>query len=54
MMHVGDVKGKIMDAAIKKHKPKVGLELGTYCGYSSVRAAMNMPKGSKLITIDKY
>ena len=30
----------------------VALELGTYCGYSTVRIRSHMPKGSILITLD--
>ena len=37
MMNVGDVKGKILDDAVNQTKPMKALELGTYCGYSSVR-----------------
>lgn len=38
MMHVGDVKGKILDELVKK-KGKVSnaLELGSYMGYSAIR-----------------
>eukprot|EP01084_Bolivina_argentea_P264124 447302_1 len=37
MMHIGPDKGKILDFAITNCKPKYILELGTYCGYSSIR-----------------
>jgi len=45
MMHIGDVKGKILQGALKKsfkvytiNSPErfVAVELGTYCGYSAV------------------
>ena len=36
MMNLGDDKGKIAKAAIAKFKPKTILELGTFCGYSSL------------------
>ena len=52
MMHIGDVKGKILDDAVKKHKPMKVLELGTYCGYSSVRIGRLMGEGSKLVSLD--
>ena len=52
MMNVGDVKGKIIDEALKETSPKVALELGTYCGYSSVRIGRLLEKGSKIISID--
>ncbi|TMW57724.1 hypothetical protein Poli38472_014327 [Pythium oligandrum] len=37
MMNVGDVKGSIVDAEIRKLQPKVMVEIGGYCGYSAVR-----------------
>jgi catechol O-methyltransferase len=36
-MFVGDDKGPIVEEAIRKWKPKISFELGTYCGYSAVR-----------------
>eukprot|EP01121_Diplochlamys_sp_Union-15-3_P017838 TRINITY_DN6365_c0_g2_i1.p1 TRINITY_DN6365_c0_g2~~TRINITY_DN6365_c0_g2_i1.p1 ORF type:complete len:183 (-),score=32.30 TRINITY_DN6365_c0_g2_i1:85-633(-) len=52
MMHVGDKKGKILDSVLLEYKPKVVLELGTYCGYSGTRIARLLPKDGKLYTID--
>ena len=53
MMNVGDEKGKVVEDAIKKHNnPKNILELGTYCGYSAVRIARNLPSDGKVYTID--
>merc|ERR1712110_916547 len=52
MMNVGDVKGVHVDDAISEHKPMVVLELGTYCGYSSVRMGRLLPEGAKLISLD--
>ena len=37
LMTVGDVKGKILDDAIDRARPKLVLELGTYVGYGSLR-----------------
>src|SRR5687767_11332981 len=39
LINVGDEKGKILDDAVRLAKPKHILELGTYCGYSSLRMA---------------
>jgi catechol O-methyltransferase len=39
MMNVGDEKGEILDAAVRRARPKRILELGTYCGYSALRLA---------------
>jgi catechol O-methyltransferase len=36
MMHIGAQKGKIVSDQFSNLKPKKILELGTYCGYSSV------------------
>ncbi|KAI8054138.1 S-adenosyl-L-methionine-dependent methyltransferase [Syncephalis plumigaleata] len=49
-MFVGDDKGPIVDEVIRKHKPKVSFELGTYCGYSAVRfgkLASDLTSGAK-------
>ena len=35
MINVGDEKGEILDAAIRRAEPRRLLELGTYCGYSA-------------------
>ena len=50
MMNLGADKGQIVKAAIEKFKPKNILELGTFCGYSSLFFAM-LSKG-KVHTID--
>jgi len=54
MMHVGDVKGKIVDSVLKEANPTTILELGTYCGYSAVRMARCLSPGGKLYTIDPF
>ncbi|XP_072455886.1 catechol O-methyltransferase isoform X2 [Notamacropus eugenii] len=51
-MNVGDVKGLIMDKIIEETKPKILLELGTYCGYSAVRMARLLPPGGHLFSIE--
>jgi catechol O-methyltransferase len=43
LMNVGDEKGKILDAAVRRARPKRVLELGTYCGYGSLRLARAAP-----------
>jgi catechol O-methyltransferase len=42
-INIGDVKGRLLDAAVKRSDPKVVLELGTYCGYSALRIAREAP-----------
>jgi len=54
MMHVGDKKGKIVNDALTKHKPKTILELGTYCAYSTIILAKDLPNDGKVYTIDPY
>ena len=43
LINVGDVKGELLDAAVKPADPAVVLELGTYCGYSALRIARAVP-----------
>ena len=52
LINVGDEKGEILDAAIRRTKPRQLLELGTYCGYSALRSARVMPKGARLVSIE--
>ncbi|XP_020852089.1 LOW QUALITY PROTEIN: catechol O-methyltransferase [Phascolarctos cinereus] len=51
-MHVGDIKGVIVDKVMEEVKPQILLELGTYCGYSAVRMAHLLPPGGHLFTIE--
>ena len=43
LVNVGDEKGELLDAAVRRADPKLALELGTYCGYSSLRIARAAP-----------
>lgn len=52
MINVGDEKGEILDAAIKRARPQRLLELGTYCGYSALRTARVMPDGAHLYSLE--
>ncbi|XP_016411750.1 catechol O-methyltransferase-like [Sinocyclocheilus rhinocerous] len=51
-MNVGDEKGLILDSVLTEVNPSTALELGTYCGYSTVRIARLLSPGSKLITVE--
>jgi catechol O-methyltransferase len=51
LINVGDVKGRILDAAIAETKPARILELGTYCGYSALRMAAAAP-AAKILSIE--
>jgi len=52
MMNVGDEKGEILDAAIRRVEPRRLLELGTYCGYSALRTARVMSSNAHLYSIE--
>jgi catechol O-methyltransferase len=52
MINVGDEKGEILDAAVRRSTPRRLLELGTYCGYSALRTARVMPDGAHLYSIE--
>jgi catechol O-methyltransferase len=52
MMNVGDEKGAILDAAIRRAEPNRLLELGTYCGYSALRTASVMPPQAHLHSVE--
>jgi catechol O-methyltransferase len=43
LMNVGDEKGELLDAAVRRANPGIALELGTYCGYGSLRIARAAP-----------
>jgi catechol O-methyltransferase len=52
LINVGDEKGEILDAAVRKANPSRLLELGTYCGYSALRMSRVMPDGARLISVE--
>jgi catechol O-methyltransferase len=52
MINVGDEKGEILDAAVRRAAPRRALELGTYCGYSALRIARAMPAEGRLVSIE--
>jgi catechol O-methyltransferase len=52
MINVGDEKGEILDAAVRRTDPKLVLELGTYCGYSALRVARTMRAEARLVSIE--
>lgn len=52
MINVGDEKGKILDEAIRRVRPRRLLELGTYCGYSALRMVRVMPSDARLYSIE--
>ena len=52
MINVGDEKGVLLDAALRRAAPRLILELGTYCGYSALRMARVMPAGARIVSIE--
>lgn len=44
--------GCILDSVVSEVNPTSVLELGTYCGYSTVRIARLLPSHAKLITLE--
>ncbi|KLO42406.1 SAM-dependent methyltransferase [Mycobacterium nebraskense] len=44
LINVGDEKGLLLDAAVRRANPALALELGTYCGYGALRIARAAPK----------
>uniref|UniRef100_W5NBA7 catechol O-methyltransferase n=1 Tax=Lepisosteus oculatus TaxID=7918 RepID=W5NBA7_LEPOC len=51
-MNVGDEKGTILDSVVCEVSPGAVLELGTYCGYSTMRIARLLAPGARLITLE--
>ena len=49
---IGPIKGKILEDTVRKHKPKIVLEIGTLIGYSAILMARLLPKGGKIISIE--
>lgn len=43
LVNVGDEKGKLLDAAVRRSNPRLVLELGTYCGYGALLIAKAAP-----------
>lgn len=43
LVNVGDEKGALLDAAVRRADPRRALELGAYCGYSALRIARAAP-----------
>jgi catechol O-methyltransferase len=52
LINVGDEKGKILDAAVERLKPRRVLELGAYVGYSALRIARQLPAGAQLFSVE--
>jgi catechol O-methyltransferase len=51
LINVGDEKGELLDAAVRRAHPSLALELGTYCGYGALRIAAAAPN-AKVYSIE--
>jgi len=51
LVNVGDEKGQLLDAAVRRADPQLALELGTYCGYGSLRIARAAPS-AKVFSVE--
>ncbi|EPQ08355.1 Transmembrane O-methyltransferase [Myotis brandtii] len=53
LSHMGPVKGQILIRMVEEKAPACVLELGTYCGYSTLLIARALPPGSRLLTVER-
>ncbi|XP_016013441.2 transmembrane O-methyltransferase homolog isoform X1 [Rousettus aegyptiacus] len=53
LSHMGPVKGQILIRLVEEKAPTCVLELGTYCGYSTLLIARALPPGGRLITVER-
>ena len=51
LINVGDEKGELLDAAVRRANPGLALELGTYCGYGSLRIARAAP-AARVVSVE--
>ncbi|MEU9044974.1 MULTISPECIES: class I SAM-dependent methyltransferase [unclassified Kitasatospora] len=52
LINIGDEKGLVLDAAVRRAEPRLLLELGTYCGYSALRMSRVMAPQARLCSIE--
>uniref|UniRef100_A0A3Q1HPP5 catechol O-methyltransferase n=2 Tax=Anabas testudineus TaxID=64144 RepID=A0A3Q1HPP5_ANATE len=50
--NIGPKKGKILDRLLMEQRPLTVLELGSHCGYSTVRIARALPLGARLYSVE--
>src|SRR5690606_18116397 len=51
LVNIGDEKGLLLDAAVRRADPELALELGTYCGYGALRIARAAP-AARVISVE--
>ena len=52
MYSIGSTKGKILDSAVAKAKPRRIVEVGSFLGYSAVRMAAKLPADGTLACVE--
>ena len=53
LLYINDlISASILTKVVQEAAPKVALECGTFCGYSAVVIASNMPEEGQLMTIE--
>ncbi|KAK7138494.1 hypothetical protein R3I94_013960 [Phoxinus phoxinus] len=50
--NIGPQKGEFLDEIVKREAPRRVLELGTHCGYASVRILRLLPPSGRLLTVE--
>ncbi len=50
---IGPERGKVLDQVMAEHRPKSVLEVGTFVGYSAIRMGRLLPKGGRIVCVDK-
>jgi catechol O-methyltransferase len=53
LVNVGDEKGKLLDAAVRRANPRIAMELGTYCGYGALRIARAAP-AARVVSVELF
>jgi predicted O-methyltransferase YrrM len=49
---IGPERGKYLDEAVKRHRPRSVLEVGTFVGYSAIRIARLLGPGGRIICVE--
>lgn len=51
-LSLGPLKGEVLDEVLRRVAPELVLELGTHCGYSSIRMLRLLPPTGRLLTVE--
>lgn len=51
LVSIGDEKGLLLDAAVRRADPRLAVELGTYCGYGALRIAVAAP-AARVVSVE--